>query len=110
MESRDQKPMNYDLPGSIESDIQEFAKSEHISADEAVVRLVQTGLKAGRNSGTTRRKRVNVLDLLRQAPQDQTPLEPNSATEFFNEIRKTEGYKTKAAAHRHVQNLRNEWR
>ena len=36
--------MSLELPSSIERDIQRFAQEEQISHDEAVVRLIQTGL------------------------------------------------------------------
>ena len=36
--------MSLDIPSSIERDIQRFAQAEHITHDEAVLRLIETGL------------------------------------------------------------------
>lgn len=36
--------MSLDLPTEIEHDIQRFAQQEHITRDEAVLRLIETGL------------------------------------------------------------------
>ncbi len=38
--------MSLDIPSNIERDIQRFAQQEHITPDEAVVRLIETGLSA----------------------------------------------------------------
>ena len=37
-------PMNPDLPSSVERDIERFAQEEHITFDEAVLRLIESGL------------------------------------------------------------------
>jgi hypothetical protein len=37
--------MSPDLPSSIERDIQRFAQEQHLTHDEAVVRLIEIGLK-----------------------------------------------------------------
>jgi len=36
--------MSLDIPSNIEHDIQRFAAEEHITHDEAVLRLIETGL------------------------------------------------------------------
>lgn len=38
--------MSLDIPSNIERDIQRFAQQEHITHDEAVLRLIETGLSA----------------------------------------------------------------
>ena len=38
--------MSLDIPTNIERDIQRFAQQEHITHDEAVLRLIETGLSA----------------------------------------------------------------
>jgi hypothetical protein len=42
------RTMSFDLPPSVESDLQAYAQAEHISPAEAVVKFVQSGLKARR--------------------------------------------------------------
>jgi hypothetical protein len=36
--------MNLEIPSNIERDIQRFAQEQHITPDEAVLRLIETGL------------------------------------------------------------------
>lgn len=43
--------MTMDIPSNLERDIQKFAQEEHISHDEAVLRLIETGLSV-RKSGS----------------------------------------------------------
>lgn len=38
--------MGFDIPTNIERDIQRFAQQEHITHDEAVLQLIETGLSA----------------------------------------------------------------
>ncbi len=38
--------MSFDFPASVQLDIQQYARTEHISADEAALKIVQLGLKA----------------------------------------------------------------
>jgi len=38
--------MNFDIPLDIEQEIQQYAQAEHITADEAVVKLIHAGLTA----------------------------------------------------------------
>lgn len=38
--------MRLDIPSNMERDIQQFAQQEHITHDEAVLRLIETGLSA----------------------------------------------------------------
>lgn len=44
--------MSFDFPANIQQDIQQYAQEERISSEEALLKLVQTGLKA------TKRKAV----------------------------------------------------
>ena len=37
--------MSFEIPQDIETKVQEYAGSQHISADEAVLRLIQSGLE-----------------------------------------------------------------
>lgn len=43
--------MSFDLPASVEREVQRYAETEHISPAEAVVRLIQDALKA-KHKGT----------------------------------------------------------
>jgi len=43
--------MSFDFPVTIQQDIQLYAQAEHISVDEALLKLVQTGLKATKRRG-----------------------------------------------------------
>ena len=36
--------MSFDIPQHIESKVQEYAGAQHISTDEAILRLIQSGL------------------------------------------------------------------
>ena len=45
--------MSLDIPSNIECDIQRFAQEEHITHDEAVLRLIKTGLSAWKPSPNT---------------------------------------------------------
>jgi hypothetical protein len=38
--------MSMEIPSNIERDIQRFAQEQHITHDEAVLRLIETGLSA----------------------------------------------------------------
>ena len=40
--------MSFDLPASIERDLERYAQAEHISPAEAVVKFVQSGLKSSK--------------------------------------------------------------
>ena len=48
--------MSFDIPARIEPSIQEFAHSQHITTDEAVVRLIEAGLKASQPVRTVKAK------------------------------------------------------
>jgi len=105
--------MSYDIPAAIEPDIREYAESEHITADEAIVRLIQTGLSATRSGPKQSRAKEStrdVFEVLQEARAMRTVAEPITATQFFEEIQTTTGFETKAAAREHLQELRNEWR
>lgn len=45
--------MAMDIPSNLEHDIQKFAQEEQISHDEAVLRLIETGLSASRPASKT---------------------------------------------------------
>lgn len=38
--------MSFELPAGLESDVQQYASAEHISTEEALVKLIRFGLKA----------------------------------------------------------------
>jgi hypothetical protein len=38
--------MSLDLPSSIERDVQRFAQEQHITSEEAVLRLIEAGLRS----------------------------------------------------------------
>jgi hypothetical protein len=40
--------MGFNIPLSVQRDVQEYAQAEHISADEAAVKLIREALKASR--------------------------------------------------------------
>ncbi len=40
--------MSFDLPASIERDLELYAQAEHISPSEAVIKFVQSGLKSNK--------------------------------------------------------------
>lgn len=40
--------MSFDIPASVERDIEQYAQAERISPAEAVVKLIQSGLKANK--------------------------------------------------------------
>ena len=44
--------MSFDLPATVEQDILRYARAEHISADEAVLQIVEVGLRAVRQRST----------------------------------------------------------
>ena len=44
--------MSFDFPASVQRDIQEYARAERISSEEALIKLVKTGLKAARQRVT----------------------------------------------------------
>ena len=104
--------MSYDIPAHIKPEIRDYAQSEHISPDEAIERLLVSGLIASRSAtkpGKGRRIAGDALELVRQARASRTIPEPITATEFFAEIKTTKGFKSKAEGRRHIQDLRNEW-
>ena len=43
--------MSFDIPATMEQDIRQYAQAEHLSADEALIKLVQTGLRAAKRRG-----------------------------------------------------------
>ena len=42
--------MSFDIPRHIESEVQEYAGTQHISTDEAILRLIQSGLDMARST------------------------------------------------------------
>lgn len=45
--------MSLDIPSNIDRDIERFAQEEHISHDEAVLRLIETGLSVKKPAAKT---------------------------------------------------------
>ena len=45
--------MSFDFPATVQEDIQRYAQAQHISAEEAALRIVQLGLKAIRRKTKT---------------------------------------------------------
>ncbi len=45
--------MSLEIPANLEPDIQRYAQQEHITQDEAVLRLIQTGLLSRRSVSET---------------------------------------------------------
>jgi len=45
--------MSFDLPASIERDLERYAQAEHITPAEAVVKFVQSGLKSNKRKAAT---------------------------------------------------------
>jgi len=52
--------MSFDFPATIQQDIQQYAQAEHITADEAALKIIQVGLKTIRQrnarSGSAKRE------------------------------------------------------
>jgi len=46
--------MSFEIPTSIEPQVQQFAHAQHISTDEAVVRLIEAGLNVIHAKSTNR--------------------------------------------------------
>ena len=44
--------MSIDIPTYVETDIEQYAQSEHISTDEAVIKLIYAGLNAQAQEGS----------------------------------------------------------
>ncbi|AIE86281.1 hypothetical protein [Fimbriimonas ginsengisoli] len=57
--------MSFDLPASIERELEKYAQSEHISPSEAAVKFIQSGLKSSRRK-TTHEVTEADLETLRQ--------------------------------------------
>jgi hypothetical protein len=60
--------MSFDFPATIQQDIQQYAKAEHITVDEAALKIVQVGLKSlrprtARPVAGTRRKAQDVAPI-----------------------------------------------
>jgi hypothetical protein len=56
--------MSFDLPASIERELERYAQAEHISPEEAAIKFIQSGLKAKR-----RKPEVEALDMDEQIRQ-----------------------------------------
>ena len=100
--------MGYEIPADIEPELQAYARAEEITVDEALIRLIKTGLIASRNGGI-KDGAVDAFELIRRARAARTEPKPISASDFFAEIQKTRGLQSKEEAHLHVQELRSEW-
>jgi len=47
--------VSFDLPASIERDLEQYAQAEHISPVEAAVKFIQSGLKSSKRKAASRR-------------------------------------------------------
>jgi hypothetical protein len=52
---------------------------------------------------------LTAAEAIRLARENRKPLKPITPQEFFEAMRKTKGFESKEAAHKHVQELRVEW-
>jgi hypothetical protein len=63
--------MSFDLPANIERDLERYAQAEQITPAEAVVKFVQSGLKAKRRKAGRSELTEAELDQLRKSPTAQ---------------------------------------
>jgi len=68
--------MSIDLPASIERDLERYAKAEYMSAAEAAVKFIRSGLKAS--------KRKSATSALTEAQMEQLKASPTAA--FFGAL------------------------
>ncbi len=66
--------MSFDIPMTIEPEIMQYAQLEHITADEAVVRLIQVGLTTSRRGTTDQNAILSGLGLFAD-PKDAALLD-----------------------------------
>ena len=62
--------MSFDIPARIEPGIQKFAQAQHITADEAIVRLIEAGLKANQPRRVAKAKNSSIPGLTGQPMSD----------------------------------------
>ena len=53
MQGRKSNQMSLDIPSNIEREIKRFAQQHHITPDEAVIRLIESGLSLGKQQTQT---------------------------------------------------------
>lgn len=56
--------MSFDFPATIRQDIQQYAQEEHITTEEAALKIVQAGLKTIRRKAAT--ETLDIDDQIRQ--------------------------------------------
>jgi hypothetical protein len=60
--------MSFDLPASVERDLERYARAEHISPADAVVRLVQSGLESSKRKAEHKIKEADLKTLRENVP------------------------------------------
>ena len=60
--------MSFDLPIDVARDLEEYAKIEHISTNEAAVKFIQSGLKASKRKTVPEGLSESDWEKLRQDP------------------------------------------
>ncbi|HTQ10959.1 MAG TPA: hypothetical protein VMI31_12865 [Fimbriimonadaceae bacterium] len=78
--------MSYEIPSSIEGDVRRYAQQEHISTDEAVRRLIQTGLNVARSAGSVFADGLGLFG----SPEDASLLDEVVAIAYEERHRHTE--------------------
>ena len=79
--------MSFDIPPNIEPQIQKYAEAQHLSTNEAVVRLIQAGLE---------------VEKLNPAVENRP-----SYVSFYGSVKG--GYGSVEAVDKAIKDLRNEW-
>ena len=60
--------MSFDLPASIERELEQYAQAEHITTVEAAVKFIQSGLKAKRRNAVRNELTEAQTEQLRNSP------------------------------------------
>ena len=60
--------MSFDLPASIERELEQYAQAEHITPVEAAVKFIQSGLKAKRRKTSQQTLTEAQTEQLRNSP------------------------------------------
>ena len=60
--------MSFELPASLERDLERYAQSEHISPAEALVKFVQSGLKSTKRKAKPQVTEADLETLRRNVP------------------------------------------
>ncbi|MGV3617198.1 MAG: hypothetical protein ACO1SV_17870 [Fimbriimonas sp.] len=84
--------VSIDLPDDIESTVKAFAASAHLSTEDAILRLIEAGLK----------HESRVI-----AGEESNP-RPSYAS-MFGAAKTGEAYRSPEAVDRYIAELRNEW-